>query len=252
MKKIGFIGIILCLFIAAFSIYSARQTVAEATDTGAFLHRAFAGTEAEVEGYSIHNWSVIDKEYRSAEQLKTLGTELARTLDLVNGKEASQSESDQASYSLRGVWKNGAEVALTLKSMKFQEQPPQTVLVIRVDRETNELGDYSRNIEQVRETAKQAHAVPQISTCIKGLRTDRMEGGESYALVQKVFQKVKAKEMEGVRSDLVTSISGYSPLTKDYITTDGKKINLQVAVHYDTYQKKTRVLVGSPVVTIEY
>lgn len=79
-----------------------------------------------------------------------------------------------------------------------------------------------------------------------------MKNGESNALVREVFSTVKAKEIEGVRSDLVTSVSGYSPLSKDYIVTNGNKMNLQVAVHDDAHHGKTRVLVGSPIVTIEY
>lgn len=252
MKKIGFLGIILCLIIAAFSYYSTEQTVAVNTDTGEFLTKAFAVTKADVEGYTIHNWSIIDKEYKSAEQLKKLATSLNKTFQVQNAKEAIDQKDDQNSYALRGTWTNGAKVQLMINSMKFQDHAPQTVLVIRVENETSDLSDYSQLIKIVRETALQAKTIPQISTCIKGLLADKMEDGASNALIKEVFQKVNAKEVEGVRTDLVTSVSGYSASSKDYIVTNGQKMNLQVAVHYDSYQSKTRILVGSPIVTIEY
>jgi hypothetical protein len=252
MKKIGLIGIIFCLILVGFSFYASRQTLAEVTDTGEFLTKAFNVTEAEVEGYSIHNWSVLDKEYRTPEELKALALKLKGPLGLQQAKEAQEAQGDKNSYVLRGQWKDGSDVSLTLNSMKFQEQAPQTVLAIRIEREASDLQTYASAIRLVREAVRGINAVPQISTCIKGLLPDKMKDGETNDLVETVFHKVKAKEIEGVRSGLVTSVSGFSPLTKDYIVTNGNRMNLQVAVHYDAQQGKTRVIVGSPIVTIEY
>ena len=252
MKKIGVIGIILCLLISAYSFMSYRQTLAQTTDTAQFLRDAFNATEGEVEGYSIHNWSVIDQEFHSADQLKAMAQQLNRTFGIENAKATGGSEGDQHSVTLRGTWKNGADAQLTLKSMRMTDHAPQTALVLRVERETQDLQDYGPSIDRVRATAESLHAVPQISTCVKGFLPDKMENGDSNSLVKRVFEKVKAKEIEGVRSGLVTSVSGFSPLSRDYIVTNGNKMNVQVAVHYDAYQGKTRVLVGSPIVTIEY
>ncbi|MGB8956982.1 MAG: YwmB family TATA-box binding protein [Tumebacillaceae bacterium] len=252
MKKIGVFGIIFCLLIGAYSFMSYRQTLAQTSDTAQFLRDAFNATDGAVEGYSIHNWSVIDKEYRNIDQLKAMAQQLNRTFGIENAKESSGGEGDQNSVTLHGTWKNGADAQLVLKSMRMTDNAPQTALVLRIERETEDLQDYGQAIEKVRETALSLHAIPQISTCVKGFLPDRMEDGDSNSLVKRVFQKVKAKEIEGVRSGLVTSVSGFSPLSKDYIVTNGNKMNLQVAVHYDAYQGKTRILVGSPIVTIEY
>ncbi|ASS73867.1 hypothetical protein CIG75_02015 [Tumebacillus algifaecis] len=252
MKKIGILGIICCLIVAAFSLFSARETIAETADMGMFLSKAFAETAADVEGWQVHNWSVIDKEYKAAEDLKLLGLNLNKTFGIQNAQEALESKGDQTSFTLRGKWQNGAAAQLVLTSMKFQDHAPQTVLVLRVEQEAKDLSDYSSAIKKVSETARFANTIPQISTCIKGLRADRMNDGELNSMVKQVLQKVKAKEIEGVRSELVTSVSGYSPLTKDYIVTNGNKMNLQVAAHFDGHLGKTRILVGSPIVTIEY
>ncbi|MBL0385457.1 YwmB family TATA-box binding protein [Tumebacillus sp. ITR2] len=253
MKKIGIVGVILCLLIATYSVIQTRQqTVASQADTGDFLAQAFAATKADVEGYTVHNWSLVDKEFHTPDQLKALGQKLNKTFAMQNAKESQDSAGDQNAYTLRGTTAVGGTAQIVLTSMKFQDKAPQTVLVLRVEREATDLGGFKEAIQGVRETVSEANAIPQISTCIKGLRADKMSDGSSNSLIQNVFQTVKAKEIEGVRSELVTSLSGYSPLTKDYIVTNGNKMNLQVAVHYDAHLDKTRVLVGSPIVTIEY
>ena len=45
-------------------------------------------------------------------------------------------------------------------------------------------------VETVRDTAKAAGTTPQISTCITGLRADKMKNVDSDALISHVFQKV--------------------------------------------------------------
>ncbi|KEO83324.1 YwmB family TATA-box binding protein [Tumebacillus flagellatus] len=253
MKKIGIVGIILCLLIGTYSVIQTRQqTVTGTADTGEFLTRAFAATKADVEGYTVHNWSLVDKQFHTPDQLKTLGQKLNKTFAMQNAKESQDSAGDQNAYTLRGTTAAGGAAQIVLTSMKFQDKAPQTVLVLRVERDADDLGGFKEAIQAVRETVSDANAIPQISTCIKGLRADKMSDDSSNSLIQTVFQSVKAKEIEGVRSELVTSLSGYSPLGKDYIVTNGNKMNLQVAVHYDAHLDKTRVLVGSPIVTIEY
>jgi len=251
MKKIGIIGFLLCLLLGGWSFLLHSETASSA-DMGSFLTEAYTATGASVEGYTVHNWSVLDQQYRTPDQLKQLGHTLNKSFGIAGAEETATSDGDTVSYALRGTWANGAQVQIVLKSMKFTEHAPQTALVLRVEKDGQELGDFTHAIEKVRDTALGANAVPQISTCIKGFLADKMEGGESNALVEKTFSAVNAKEIEGVRSDLVTSVSGYSPYSKDYIVTNGNKMNLQVAVHYDAHQGKTRVLVGSPIVTIEY
>ncbi len=252
MKKIGILGIILCLILAAFSLFTARETIAQTSDRGEFLSEAFAETSAAVEGWQVHNWSLLANELKSLDELKRLGQELNGSFGIQNVKETSEQKGDQAQYALRGEWHGGADAQLVLTSMKLTNQAPQTVLVLKIERATDDLSDYSQAIQQVEATAGAASAIPQINACIKGLRTGKMDDVELNSLVKKVFQKVKATEIEGVRSELVTSVSGYSPLTKDYIVTNGNKMNLQVAAHYDGHLGKTRILVGSPIVTIEY
>ncbi|MGZ4030533.1 MAG: hypothetical protein ACXVDJ_00005, partial [Tumebacillaceae bacterium] len=146
MKKIGLLGIIACLVIAAFGFMSYKQTLATVSDTGAFLMKAFGSTNAEVEGYTINNWSVIDAEFRTPDQLKAMAEKFNATLQIENAKGSPDTQGDQNAYTLRGTFKDGTDVQLVLKSMKFQEHAPQTVLVVSLDHATKDLSEYAKEI----------------------------------------------------------------------------------------------------------
>ncbi|GAX89630.1 YwmB family TATA-box binding protein [Effusibacillus lacus] len=219
---------------------------------GEFLNRAFAASGAQGEGYSVHNWSVVNSQYLPMDALKLMAGKINAELAIPDPQEHKNSEERQNVYQLYGQWDPHTSVSLILTSMNLSEHPQQTVLVIKIERESDRLQDIPEHIEKVKQAAAQVGATPQISTCIKGFFNDRIEGMERDQLVSGIFAAVEANEVEGIRSDSLTSVSGYSPIVLEYIMTNKKRMNLQVAVHYDEYSAKTRILVGSPIVTIEY
>jgi hypothetical protein len=79
-----------------------------------------------------------------------------------------------------------------------------------------------------------------------------MSDGQRIHWAQTVLQNVHAVRVEGLTSNNVTSISGYSHGQDIAILAAGHPINLQVAAYYNAYRHHTDVLVGTPVITIPY
>lgn len=251
MRKLAYFVLLFCIVIGVAYAYPAKPTVAKELPIGDLLLRAFDTSTAEAEGYYVHNWSVVNNTYMSMKELQQMAERLNSTLQIPDAQVNKIDDEHQHIYQLYGRWDPRTTVSLVLATMDLEKQP-QTVLVIKVERESNRVQDITRSIEKVKETTKSIGVAPQISTCIKGFYSDRIESTERNQLIQRIFASVNAGEIEGIRSELITSVSGYSPLSKEYIKTNEKRMNLQVAMHYDAYQKKTRILVGSPIVTIEY
>jgi hypothetical protein len=223
-----------------------------AQDQARLVSTAFAATGAKTTGFTVHDWSVIDQHYHTKQELQVLGDQLNQILRIQSPQSYDHTDGAQTVYQLRGNWDPQTSVSMILTSMQFPGKQPQTTLVIRAESKTEQLNPLANQIERIRKAVAFTKAKPQISTCIQGFLGDRMNTVERNQLISNTFHSVNAQEVESVRSDLVTSVSGYSPISQDCITTNGKKMNLQVAIHYDTYRHQTQVLVGSPIVTIEY
>lgn len=252
MKKIAFFVLFLCLAIGAASAYPVNSTGTAEMRLGEMLVRAFREAGAEAEGYYVHNWSIVNRTFMKMDDLAEMANKLNSTLQIPDAREYRNSDSRQHVYQLHGRWDPATAVSIVLTSMNLQEQQPQTVLVVKIERDSGRVQDIEDSIEKIKNTVAKIGAAPQISTCIKGFRSDRIDSMERDRLVERVFAAVGANETEGIRSESLTSVSGYSPLVKEYITTNGKRMNLQVAVHYDAYRNNTRILIGAPIVTVEY
>lgn len=252
MNKLAYSVLIICLMIGVIYAYPTSPSFAKEMRMGDMLTQAFAASSAEAEGYSVHNWSVVNQQFAEMNELVQMARKMNETLQIPNPQEYQNSELQQHIYQLYGKWDDTTDVTLILNSMNLEGQQPQTTLVVKVERRSNNTEGLTETVDRVRQTARDAGANPQISTCIKGFLNDRIKITERDQLIKRVLSSVKAKEVEALRSDLLTSVSGFSAASKEHILTDGKPMNLQVVVQWDNYQKRTRVLVGAPIITIEY
>jgi TATA-box binding len=252
--KFGLIFFIISLAIFTTNVLYNKYALSsdQTHDMADLVSKAFTSTGAKQTGYSVHDWSVIDEQYHTKQDLQALGERLNKTLQIHNPVTYESANGSQNVYQIRGNWDSKTSISMMLTSMLFPGKNPQTTLVIRAESSAQGLRELPTYIDQIKKTIALTNARPQISTCIQGFLSDRMNTVERNQLISKTLSSVNANELEGVRSDLVASISGYSPMSQDFITTNGKKMNLQVAIHYDSYRHQTQVLVGSPIVTIEY
>lgn len=252
MKKLAYTVLLICLIIGVIYAYPVNSSFAKEMHMGDMLNHAYEATQADPTGYYVHDWSVVNASFVGMEELMTMAKQVNTVLQIPNPQEYKSQIGKQNVYQLHGKWGADTDVSLIFNSMNLEEHPAQTTMVIKIEREGRNVKDITQSIEKVKKSAAKISVTPQISTCIKGFMDDRIKPTDRDQLIKRVFSSVHANEIEGIRSDLLTSVSGYSPLTKEHIMTNEKKMNLQIVVQWDEYQKRTLVLVGSPIVTIEY
>jgi hypothetical protein len=88
---------------------------------------------------------------------------------------------------------------------------------------------------------------PTIFSCMKGEVSDKID--EALPKLMSVF---KAKEIEALKEDNFMSVTAYSPLFSDSIENEKNSMNLQIGVRSEGLGAKTTVVIGTPIITIEY
>lgn len=90
-----------------------------------------------------------------------------------------------------------------------------------------------------------------IFSCMKGYLDDKIKSAISanFQYLQEAFH---VTEIESLKEDTFISAMGYSPyFTKSFISED-KDMNIQLALRSQGLGGKTTVVVGTPIITIEY
>ncbi|KPV42834.1 YwmB family TATA-box binding protein [Alicyclobacillus ferrooxydans] len=228
-----------------------------------FLETAFRATGSQVNGYVVNNWSQVNNNFESLQQITSFVDKIGQELGVQNAKflthqdtgttqTASNGHSDQNTSEVYGTWPDSTQITVTASTFNFGNGQKETLLVIWARSKGSNLKQFEQDLSTIRNILDSEGVAPEISACIIGSQGARMSGGQAESLISEAFASVHAARVEGVSTSLYTSISGYSAMMPQYILTDGRKMNIQIGIHYDAVHHRTNVLVGSPIITVTY
>ena len=95
------------------------------------------------------------------------------------------------------------------------------------------------------------HGKSTIFSCVYGDFGDKMSKSVSEH-VTSLLQAFQAQEIESLKEDSFISTTAYSPLFGETIQTMTDEINLQLGVRKQGLGAKTTIVVGTPIITVEY
>jgi hypothetical protein len=93
---------------------------------------------------------------------------------------------------------------------------------------------------------------PEINTCLMGTINGQISNDEAEELKKTVLNDNSISLVEGIRENNLESISAYSPYIDNYIISNNRKVNLNLALRYNKIEDKTYIWLATPVLNIEY
>ncbi|MEH7389814.1 YwmB family TATA-box binding protein [Bacillus sp. JJ1474] len=95
------------------------------------------------------------------------------------------------------------------------------------------------------------HENTTIFSCLKGEFSDKIDKTLPNE-INHLLAAFNAKKIEGLHEENFISASAYSTLFDNAIQTKGKDMNLQIGIRNHGLGGKTTLVVGTPILTIEY
>ncbi|MFD1675804.1 YwmB family TATA-box binding protein [Alicyclobacillus fodiniaquatilis] len=229
----------------------------DGTKAEAFLLQAMSAANVTPTNYAIHDWTNLNQQFMSEDHLASIGTQLEQEFDLNKAKITSRSESNETFWQVDGTWPNSTNVQIVLTSFPATTDgsgttAAQTVLTVTALNGSASTKDFAASYDRIEQLVASVQGTPQMSAYFAGAMKSQLSEQDANQLVNRVFSAVNASPVESLKGQWDTSVSGYTPNALTYIYTNGKRMNLQVAVHDDTYHHDTNVLVGTPIITTTY
>jgi hypothetical protein len=88
---------------------------------------------------------------------------------------------------------------------------------------------------------------PSIFSSVKGSAYDKMN-----TALPALLAVLNAKEIEALKEENFMSVSAFSPMFSDSIENNKDNMNLQIGIRSEGLGGKTTIVVGTPIITIEY
>ncbi len=93
---------------------------------------------------------------------------------------------------------------------------------------------------------------PSVNISITGSLDGKLDEDKLDRLYEKVFETIGANEVEGIDEAGLVSVSAFSPSIRDAVRVNGRRININMAARYNSYEGKTYIWLATPVITTEY
>ncbi|MDQ6595119.1 YwmB family TATA-box binding protein [Bacillus salipaludis] len=92
---------------------------------------------------------------------------------------------------------------------------------------------------------------PTVFSCMKGIVGDKMDKALP-ATVNELLSALNAKKIEALKEETFMSVTAFSPDFSESIGDAKTDLNLQIGVRSEGLGAETTVVVGTPIITIEY
>lgn len=93
---------------------------------------------------------------------------------------------------------------------------------------------------------------PKFNSCITGCFDGKMDNSTLNTACARIFAKAEARKVEGIREGSLISVSAFSSAIRETVNDNGSKVNLNLAIRYNSYENKTYIWLATPVITTEY
>lgn len=261
MRKRIFIISVICILILMGWRSPLRHTLGFANSHEKNLQEAFQVTGTTLKDITFSGWVQINKSYSTEEELKEIAQRLAQGLAQGLGAgtgslvEITQREDSLRGYVLRGKLNKNISVEIYCQSMKGNGQEiesPETYLtaVVSMQQGLDQLDGWKKRINTA---FYQVSKEPiQLSTIITGTMGGPRSTKEMKEIAVKVFDYFDTEPFEGVVNSKLVSLTGYTKVIDEEMTAGDKKFNLNVALRNNSTDGKTYLIIGSPIIAMEY
>lgn len=215
------------------------------------LIKSMESTKAQVIESIINVSAKINKEFMTSQQVEAEAKEILAIIKPAGEVSNVALDTDEAlSKHVINANDGNKHYIITVESAKTETGGETHVIVeVYIDKDYNELMTERQKLEQYF-TAMSIQ--PKVSRCIIGEYDGKMTESEMRSKISDAMTSVRAKQVEAMASEELSSISAFSGNINNFILSNNKKVNMQIAMRYSSYEKKTSIWIGSPLIPVEY
>jgi uncharacterized protein YuzB (UPF0349 family) len=232
----------------------ARALLFKDIDNSDKLIEAIKYTDFTINEAELNVWGEYIPKYMSEIDMQKLVSDLADSIGISEFDIVTNNNSNSR-YSL--VEKNAKEGNTKIELLEMINQlDEQTYTARNYLSVTIRLNDKCNSISHYEEIIKEwfsKYGIEPIThltldSCVDG----RLTLNEKNKIVTEIFSLLSSDIVETYSDEEILSIYGYTQYIDDYIVSNGKKINMNVALTYNETENKTYLYTAIPVITTDY
>ena len=215
------------------------------------LVTSFESTGADVLESTISCWTKLNSRFLTMKQIEA---EMNRIVSQINPDESTVVKNSESDGQLNKIvlcgLKGRKTFSIAIESVK-QEFQGETYIVfdVSMDKSYEDLITERRNIINALQVDE---ASINFSSCIIGTYKGKMSEKDADKKSRIALESINAKKVEGIENEELKSISAFSSSVGGYVISDQSRVNVQLAIRYSSYDDKTYIWIGTPLIPMGY
>ncbi|MCX8129825.1 MAG: YwmB family TATA-box binding protein [Clostridia bacterium] len=253
MKKTFLIFVFIVLSILASSMYYIKSH-SDTDSSEATLLRSFKNSGAKAVTSEIYFWARISNNHKNISDLKILLENIAYDIGVVrnDGYKTDILKNDMLEkLEIKGVLGNSEAVSINLRIDKKEGKSVEKTVSGTITQDIS-IDGLEETCRKIRKAFENNGISIRVNTCIIGNYQGKLDDEKLNNIAINILKEAEASKIEGIRDDRLISVSAYSPSIADSIKVNGKKVNLSLAIRYNSFEDKTYIWLATPVITKEY
>lgn len=204
---------------------------------------------------NIQGWTKVNNQFISLEELQQLARKTAKKLGNPNPQVVSEGGGDFRQVRIQSAMGDNSVLSLAAQSLINYGQPDnqgETYITVSIVQ-----GVKDRSSRLSSEAVKGAlfspfGEKPQVLTNIVASLPGKLSAAEQEQLLSRLFAAAEAKRIDGINTEQLYSVTGFTPAIKDRLEIGENQVNLNIAVRYHNEDGRTYIYIGSPLLIGEY
>lgn len=237
------------IFILALSISVVFGNSTEALKPESAVKTAFNESEAKLDHININSYVIINNKFITIDNASKICNDISEKLGIKEVSVKKESDENFCLINANGILYEGVYATIILQSSKLEDFNESNIVIDVI--ETREQYDLEEICDKIRDVLI-SYGEVNLNVNVAGYYDGFVDNKELKIKIDKLLKTVGAKKVEGISGDRLVSITGYVPNIQDHISYCGKKANINIAARFNSYENKTYIWIGTPLIVEEY
>ncbi|SHJ65800.1 YwmB family TATA-box binding protein [Paramaledivibacter caminithermalis] len=209
----------------------------------------FTESGAVFDHVNINSYVIIKDEFKTIDNVTKICNDISEKLNIKEINLKKENDENYCFINARGIIEEGEYVTVIVQSSRSVDLRESSIVVDVI--ETKEQYDLEELCSKIRYILS-SYGKVNLNINLSGYYNGLVSNKELQENINKLLNIIGAKKVEGISEDKVISITGYTPNIKKHISYCGRKANINIASRYNSYENRTDILIGTPLIVLEY
>lgn len=234
-----------------------HNSISQKSDA-AMVQKAFNASGAKIVSSEIYIRGGVKKEACDdfakkqvllSDVIKGMGGNVTKAVPVFSCFNNDISSGCEVTYALdedRSIWASLSE------SKEDTEDTKESYMLAVTVSDSSAMPDIESSVESIERIFEQYDIKTTANISVTGCMDGSLSDESIDEMRDRIFKSVRADEVEGIDDNGLLSIEAFSPNISNSVKVKGKKVNLNLAVRYNSYEGKTYIWLATPIITTEY